>query len=109
MTPRPPCWSAGPTTPSRCWPRSSGRASVTEEFLDRWRTPGDRRSKQWEERFGELHYVALGTEAFKLALGQAGLGPEDVAQVVVSGTHARAVRQVAGQGRAPAPAAWPTT
>ncbi len=72
-----------------------GQASVTEEFLDRWRTPGDRRSKQWEERFGELHYVALGTEAFKLALGQADLGPEDVAQVVVSGTHARAVRQVA--------------
>ncbi len=74
-----------------------GQASVTEEFLDRWRTPGDRRSKQWEERFGELHYVALGTEAFKLALGEAGLGPEDVAQVVVSGTHARAVRQVAGK------------
>jgi hydroxymethylglutaryl-CoA synthase len=74
-----------------------GQASVTEEFLDRWRTPGDRRAKQWEERFGELHYVALGTEAFKLALGQAGIGPDEVTQVVVSGTHTRAVRQVAGK------------
>jgi hydroxymethylglutaryl-CoA synthase len=70
------------------------QASVTEEFLDRWRTPGDLRSKQWEERFGEVHYVALGQEAWKLALGQAGIGAEDVAQVIVSGTHARAVRQV---------------
>jgi 3-hydroxy-3-methylglutaryl CoA synthase/uncharacterized OB-fold protein len=72
-------------------------ASVTEEFLDRWRTPGDPRSKQWEERFGELHYVALGQEAWKLALDAAGLAPEDVAKVVVSGLHARAVRQVAGK------------
>jgi hydroxymethylglutaryl-CoA synthase len=37
-----------------------GGASATEEFLDRWRTPGDVRSKQWEERFGETKYVALG-------------------------------------------------
>ncbi len=74
-----------------------GHSSVTEEFLDRWRTPGDRRSKQWEERFGELHYVALGTEAWKLALGDAGIDAAAVAQVIVSGTHARAVRQVSGQ------------
>jgi hydroxymethylglutaryl-CoA synthase len=74
-----------------------GGASVTEEFLDRWRTPGDPRSKQWEERFGELHYVALGQEAWKLALDDAGVAVEDVAQVVVSGLHARAVRQVSGK------------
>ena len=85
------------TTPGPLLAEVIGQASVTEEFLDRWRTPGDRRSKQWEERFGELHYVALGTEAFKLALGQAGLDADDVAQVIVAGTHARAVRQVAGK------------
>jgi 3-hydroxy-3-methylglutaryl CoA synthase/uncharacterized OB-fold protein len=72
-------------------------ASVTEEFLDRWRTPGDARSKQWEERFGELHYTALGQEAWKLALDVAGVAAEDVAKVVVSGLHARAVRQVGGK------------
>jgi 3-hydroxy-3-methylglutaryl CoA synthase len=28
-------------------------ASASAEFLDRWRVPGDRASRQWEERFGE--------------------------------------------------------
>jgi 3-hydroxy-3-methylglutaryl CoA synthase/uncharacterized OB-fold protein len=69
-----------------------GGASVTEEFLDRWREPGDVRSKQWEERFGEVQYVPLGQEAFKLALDDAGVDAESVAQVVVAGTHSRAVR-----------------
>ena len=35
-----------------------GGASVSDEFLDRWRTAGDRRSKVWEERFGETRYVS---------------------------------------------------
>lgn len=71
-----------------------GGASVTDEFLDRWRTPGDVRSKQWEERFGEMQYVPLGQEAFKLALADAGVEPESIGQVVVAGTHSRAVRVV---------------
>ena len=71
-----------------------GGASTTEEFLDRWRTPGDVRSKQWEERFGEMRYVPLGTEAFKLALDRTALAAEDIAAVIVTGSHARAVRQV---------------
>ncbi len=71
-----------------------GGASTTEEFVDRWRTPGDVRSKQWEERFGETRYVPLGTEAWKLALDRAGVDPAEVAQVLVAGPHARAVRQV---------------
>lgn len=71
-----------------------GRASLTEEFLDRWRSPGDLRSKQWEERFGETRYVPLGQEGWKLALDDAGVAPDQVSQVIVSGTHSRAVRQV---------------
>lgn len=71
-----------------------GGASTTEEFVDRWRVPGDVRSRQWEERFGEMRYVPLGTEAWKLALDRAGVAPEQVAKVVVAGPHARAVRQV---------------
>ncbi|HVN50574.1 MAG TPA: OB-fold domain-containing protein [Acidimicrobiales bacterium] len=74
-----------------------GGASVTEEFLDRWRTPGEARSKLWEERFGELHYGALVQEAWKLALDDAGVATAEVAQVVVSGLHARAVRQAGGK------------
>ena len=38
-------------------PRSIGGASVTAEFVDRWREPGAASSKQWEERFGEHAYV----------------------------------------------------
>lgn len=71
-----------------------GGASTTEEFVDRWRVPGEVRSRQWEERFGEMQYVPLGTEAWKLAIDRAGVAPEDVATVIVAGSHARAVRQV---------------
>ena len=71
-----------------------GGVSLTEEFLDRWRTPGDVRSKQWEERFGEMQYVPLGQEAWKQALAATDLAPDAIGQVIVAGTHARAVRQV---------------
>jgi 3-hydroxy-3-methylglutaryl CoA synthase len=71
-----------------------GGASLTEEFTDRWREPGDLCSKLWEERFGETRYVPLGTEAWKLALDGAGVEAADVT-VAVTGLHARAVGQVA--------------
>ena len=48
--------------------RVPGRASATDEFVDRWRTPGERRSKVWEERFGETRYIALGRDACARAL-----------------------------------------
>ncbi|MBI2704187.1 MAG: OB-fold domain-containing protein [Actinobacteria bacterium] len=72
-----------------------GSASTTEEFVDRWRVPGEPRSRSWEERFGETRYVPLGTQAWKLALDDAGVAAEDIRSVIVTGTHARAVRQVA--------------
>jgi 3-hydroxy-3-methylglutaryl CoA synthase len=71
-----------------------GGASTTEEFVDRWRTPGDIRSKVWEERFGETKYVPLGEHAWKRALDAAGLAPADVAHVIVAGSHARAARSL---------------
>jgi uncharacterized OB-fold protein len=74
-----------------------GGASTTEEFIDRWRTPGDVRSKVWEERFGETKYVPLGEHAWKRALDQAGLAPADVARVVVTSSHARAARSLTGR------------
>jgi hydroxymethylglutaryl-CoA synthase len=74
-----------------------GGASATEEFLDRWRAPGDVRSKVWEERFGETAYVPLGERAWNDALKSAEITPEQIDRVVVTGTHARAVRQLAGR------------
>jgi hydroxymethylglutaryl-CoA synthase len=69
-----------------------GGASVSDEFLDRWRTAGDRRSRTWEERFGETRYVPLGTDAWQAALKAAGVTAEEVDRVVVTGMHGRAAK-----------------
>jgi len=74
-----------------------GGASVSDEFLDRWRTPGERRSKVWEERFGETRYLQVGIEAWESALESTGLDARQVDQVAVTGMHARASRAVAGK------------
>ena len=68
------------------------QASATEEFTDRWRTPGETGAKQWEERFAESVYVPLFEKAWAQAMEQAA-AKIDVA--VVAGTHARSVRRVA--------------
>jgi hydroxymethylglutaryl-CoA synthase len=67
-----------------------GGGWATEEFLDRWRTPGDTRSKVWEERFGETRYVPLGQAAWDDALKTAGLVADQIDHVAIAGTHARA-------------------
>lgn len=72
-------------------------ASRTEEFVDRWRVPGEVRSRVWEERFGELRYLPLGGDALAAALEGAGLSAGDVDHLVVAGTHGRAVRSVAAK------------
>jgi 3-hydroxy-3-methylglutaryl CoA synthase len=72
-----------------------GRAAVTEEFLDRWRVPGDPASRTWEERFGETKYVPLAQEALKAALGAAGLGLDAVDVLAIAGLHERACAAVA--------------
>jgi 3-hydroxy-3-methylglutaryl CoA synthase len=74
-----------------------GGASVTEEFLDRWRTPGELRSKVWEERFGETKYLALGDRAWRSALKAAELEADAVGSVIVTGLHTRANRALAGR------------
>jgi len=72
-----------------------GSASATEEFLDRWRAPGELRPRVWEERFGEGRYTALGEQAWEAALKRSGLEAGDVAHLIVTGTHTRAVATVA--------------
>jgi uncharacterized OB-fold protein len=68
-----------------------GRASVTDEFLERWRVPGETASHQWEDRFGEEVYVPLARAAAARALARAGIDAGAVDHLVVSGLHARAV------------------
>ncbi len=74
-----------------------GGASVTGEMVERWRRPGERRSKVWEERFGETRYAALGREAWERATKEVGIGAEDIGAVAVCGMHARALRSLSGR------------
>ena len=74
-----------------------GSGSATEEFTDRWRVPGQTRSKLWEERFGEMVYVPLAIEAWNAALKDAGVEAGQIDKACVSGTHGRAVRVAAGK------------
>ncbi|WP_322766898.1 OB-fold domain-containing protein [Frankia sp. Cr1] len=66
-------------------------ASATEEFLDRWRVPGDDHSRVWEERFGESVYVPLADRAFADLLKQIDLTPDQIDYLIVTGLHARSV------------------
>jgi 3-hydroxy-3-methylglutaryl CoA synthase/uncharacterized OB-fold protein len=72
-----------------------GAGTATREFTDRWRTPGDVRSKQWEDRLSETYYGPLVDKAFADAVAAAGLTADAVAKVVISGMHARSCRSAA--------------
>lgn len=67
-----------------------GGASVTDEFLDRWRAPGELRMHAWEERFGQQRYAQLAERAWEAACKDAGVVPEDLAAVAITGPHPRA-------------------
>ena len=71
-----------------------GGASETDEFVDRWRTPGSPTTRRWEDRFGETVYVPMAERAWNAALKACELGPGEVDVAVVTGNHARAVRAV---------------
>ncbi|MHB8439658.1 MAG: OB-fold domain-containing protein [Acidimicrobiales bacterium] len=71
-----------------------GAASATDEFTDRWRSPGDKRSKVWEERFGETRYLDLAPDVWGRALKQAGIEADAVDTVVIASMHGRAAKSV---------------
>jgi 3-hydroxy-3-methylglutaryl CoA synthase/uncharacterized OB-fold protein len=74
-----------------------GSAATTGELVERWRAPGERTAKLWEERFGENRYVAMGRDAWSRALVTAGVEAGDVDRLVVAGMHARATRSLSGR------------
>ncbi len=67
-----------------------GGASATREFLDRWREPGELRTRSWEDRFGEQRYADLAGAAWTAGLKDAGLELDQVARVAIAGPRARA-------------------
>ncbi|WBB61279.1 OB-fold domain-containing protein [Streptomyces sp. WMMC500] len=77
-------------------------ASVTAEFLDRWRIPGEPVSRLWEERFGEKVYADLGHEVVTSVLDAAGVAPGEVGALVVAGLHAKSAEAVAARSGVPA-------
>lgn len=66
-----------------------GSASRTVEFIDRWRTPGDRFSQTWDDKFSQVTYAPLGAESYDAALAAAGVSRDDVATVAVSAPTSR--------------------
>jgi hydroxymethylglutaryl-CoA synthase len=63
--------------------------STSAEFVDRWRTPGDNRSKSWDDKFASVTYAPLVADAWKRALAAAELDAEDVDLVTVAATSGR--------------------
>ncbi len=72
-----------------------GAASVTEEFTDRWRAPGEAFAQVWEERFGEHAYVPLAERAVTAALKGSGIALDDIDHVIITGAQTRAVKAAA--------------
>ncbi|MGE0220641.1 OB-fold domain-containing protein [Mycolicibacterium sp.] len=72
-------------------------ASVTAEFLERWRTPGQYGSRTWEDRFGEHAYLPMAMEAFTTALETASMTETDVDHLAVVGLQERALRLAVGR------------
>ena len=73
-----------------------GGASVTAEFTDRWRSPGEAHSRVWEDRFGERAYAPLVERAWAEALHATGLQVDVVDRAVVTGLHRRATTRSSG-------------
>jgi len=69
-----------------------GSGSITDEFMDRWRLPGEKTAQVWEERFGETVYAGLVEKALSNTLDDLGLAHADLARIVVTGVHGRAVK-----------------
>lgn len=74
------------------------RASLSAEFLDRWRVPGAVAGSQWEERFGLEKYLPLISEVAKAALAKADISQADHVVVVSpnSGVSKRAAKFLPG-------------
>jgi len=72
-------------------------ASRTAEFVDRWRSPGETRSKTWDDRFAEVTYSQLGADAWNAALDAAGVSADQIAAVAVAGPTARIAGTVAAK------------
>jgi 3-hydroxy-3-methylglutaryl CoA synthase/uncharacterized OB-fold protein len=71
-------------------------SSVTREFLDTWRMPGERFAHSWEERFTLTQaYAPLFTKAISDVLAKARVGASDLARVILDAPNSRACDEIA--------------
>ena len=69
-----------------------GGASRTLEVTERWRIPGEARSRTWEERFGAHVLGPAASEAWQAALAGSGVdGTASIDRLAVTGLNSRAV------------------
>jgi 3-hydroxy-3-methylglutaryl CoA synthase/uncharacterized OB-fold protein len=70
-------------------------ASLTREFLDTWRTPGERFAHTWEERFALTQaYAPLLGKAVQTVLAKAGVAPTALAKVILDAPNPRAADEI---------------
>src|SRR6266851_2506483 len=71
-------------------------ASLTREFLDSWRAPGERFAHSWEERFALTQaYAPLFQQAVSTVLERAGAKPGELARVILDAPNPRAAEEFA--------------
>jgi hydroxymethylglutaryl-CoA synthase len=71
-------------------------ASMTREFLDTWRAPGEQFAHTWEERFALTQaYGPLLGKTVQSVLAQAKVAPKDLAKVALDCANPRAADEVA--------------
>jgi 3-hydroxy-3-methylglutaryl CoA synthase/uncharacterized OB-fold protein len=71
-------------------------ASFTREFLDSWRGPAERFAHSWEERFALTQaYAPLFQKVVSTVLEKAGIGPGDIARVILDAPNPRAAEEFA--------------
>jgi hydroxymethylglutaryl-CoA synthase len=71
-------------------------ASITREFLDTWRAPGERFAHSWEERFTltQVHAPML-MKVIRDVLAKAKVAPSDLTKIVFDVPNPRAVEEAA--------------
>lgn len=70
-------------------------ASVTREFLDSWRAPGERFGHSWEERFSLTQaYAPQLIKAITDVLAKAQIKPSDLSRIVIDAPNPRAIDEI---------------
>ncbi len=71
-------------------------ASLTREFLDTWRVPGERFAHTWEERFALTQvYSPLLGKVIQNVLAKAKVAPAELAKVILDAANPRAADEIA--------------